>query len=122
VRKTLSDRAIKALKPASKPYIRSDGIVPKLGLRVMPSGHKTFVLVSRFPGSRNPVPRALGAYGALTLAEARAKAREWLELIATGKGRPRRKSVSGTKTPAVRQTPLRGWSRIHPPRSHRPRS
>jgi integrase len=85
VRKALSDRAIKALKPASKPYIRSDGIVPKLGLRVMPSGHKTFVLVSRFPGSRNPVPRALGAYGALTLAEARAKAREWLELIATGK-------------------------------------
>lgn len=85
MRKALSDRTIKALKPASKPYIRSDAIVPKLGLRVMPSGHKTFVLVSRFPGSRNPVPRALGAYGALTLADARAKAREWLEVIATGK-------------------------------------
>jgi len=41
VRKALSDRTIKALKPASKPYIRSDAIVPKLGLRVMPSGHKT---------------------------------------------------------------------------------
>jgi integrase len=89
--KALSDRTIKALKPRSRAYIRPDGIAPGFGVRVMPSGHKTFVLVSRFPGSRNPVPRALGAYGALTLAEARVKARDWLEMIATGRDPTREK-------------------------------
>ncbi len=89
--RALSDRTIKALKPTSRAYIRPDGIVPGLGVRVMPSGHKTFVLVTRFPGSRNPVPRALGAYGALTLAEARAKARDWLEMIAKGRDPAREK-------------------------------
>ena len=103
MRKVLSDRAIKALKPAAKPYIRTDGIVPKLGLRVMPSGHKTFVLVSRFPGSRNPVPRALGVYGALTLADARAKARVWLEVVASGKD-PAREEERQRRESAYRQS------------------
>jgi hypothetical protein len=59
VRKALTDRTIKALKPAAHAYVRSDAIVPSLGIRVMPSGHKTFVLVTRFPGSRHPVPKRL---------------------------------------------------------------
>jgi integrase len=45
---------------------------------------KTFVLVTRYPGSRNPVPRSLGVYGGVTLEAARAKAREWLALIGNG--------------------------------------
>jgi integrase len=85
VRKALTDRAIKALKPAAHAYVRSDSIVPSLGIRVMPSGYKTFVLVTRFPGSRHPVPKRLGSYGELTLEQARAKARGWLELLGQGR-------------------------------------
>jgi integrase len=85
VRKALTDRTIKALKPAAQAYVRSDAIVPSLGIRVMPSGHKTFVLVTRFPGGRHPVPKRLGSYGELTLEEARAKGRGWLELLGQGR-------------------------------------
>jgi integrase len=40
--------------------------------------------MARFPGSKNPTRRALGAYGELSLEQARAKARTWLELIRKG--------------------------------------
>src|SRR5262245_1341109 len=80
----LTDRAIKAARPAGKPYDRADAVVPGLALNVLPSGLKRFVLIRRFPGGKNPTRRALGAYGELTLEAARAKARHWLELIARG--------------------------------------
>jgi integrase len=40
--------------------------------------------MTRFPGSKNPTRRALGVYGELSLEQARAKARTWLELIRKG--------------------------------------
>src|SRR5262249_30693643 len=52
--------------------------------RVMPSGQCSFVLVARFPGGRHPTRRSLGSYGALTLEEARTKARAWLGMIKRG--------------------------------------
>jgi integrase len=80
-------------------------VVPQLMLRVTPTGHKSFALLSRFPGHRNPTRRLLGAYydgdpavldqpdagildrdgAALSLAEAREKARIWLGMIARGR-------------------------------------
>src|SRR5262245_34373362 len=80
----LTDRAIKAARPGVKAYDMHDAVVPGLSLNVLPSGLKRFVLLRRFPGSKHPTRRALGAYGALTLERARAKARQWLELIAQG--------------------------------------
>ena len=80
----LTDRAIKAMRPAAKAYDTHDAVVPGLSLNVLPSGVKRFVLLRRFPGSKHPTRRALGAYGELTLEAARAKARQWLELIARG--------------------------------------
>jgi len=80
----LSDRSIKALKPAAKPFDRHDAVVPGLTLQVLPSGLKRFVLLKRFPGSPHPQRRPLGAYGALTLEAARAKARTWLTDIGRG--------------------------------------
>jgi integrase len=61
-----------------------DSIVPGLGVRTSATGRRTFVLMTRFPGSKNPCRRALGVYGELTLEQARAKARTWLELIRKG--------------------------------------
>jgi hypothetical protein len=54
------------------------------GVRVSDTGRRTFVLLTRFPGSKNPTRRALGEYGELTLEKARGKARDWLELIRKG--------------------------------------
>lgn len=85
-KRALTDRSLKALKPAprGKRYDRMDAIVPGLAVRVTEKGTKSFVLVARFPGSQNPTRRALGEYGELTLEKARSKARNWLELLVRG--------------------------------------
>ena len=107
-RKKLTDRFVKSRKKAAVGQRQdySDSIVPGLALRVTEKGHKSFVLVARYPlNPKNPTRRALGECyvpqqskpvdveplpsreirnGALTLAEARAKAREWLDLIDRG--------------------------------------
>jgi hypothetical protein len=85
-KKTLNDRALKALKPAApgKRDLVHDAIVPGLAIKVTDRGHKSFVLIKRYPGSRNPAPRSLGEYGAISLEQARDKARDWLELLRKG--------------------------------------
>src|SRR6516165_10340866 len=114
--KILTDRTLKALarKPAApgKTYDVADGVVPGLAVRVMPSGVRSFVLVARFPGSRNPTRRSLGAYGALTLQKAREKARTWLQMIERGVDLQPRRSVSERPNSAGNRTRLRLSPRI----------
>src|SRR5262245_6435428 len=84
-KKPLTDRAIKSLQPSpTGRRIVWDALVPGLGLRITEKGAKTFVLVTRYPGSSSPAPRSLGVYGAISLEAARTKARAWLDLIASG--------------------------------------
>jgi integrase len=102
---SLTDRFIRSRKPA-KPGERDeyrDAILPGLALRVTPRGHKSFVLVARYPSNpQHPTRRLLGVpylpladsgpppngpeirNGAITLGEARAKGRHWLDLLARG--------------------------------------
>jgi integrase len=86
-RQNLTDRFISSRKKAS-PGRRDDyldAIVPGLALRVTDRGHKSFVLVTRYPSNPlHPTRRALGDVGAITLEQARRKARVWLELIGRG--------------------------------------
>jgi integrase len=87
MKKNLTDRTLKALKPKEKPYEIMDIVVPGFGVRVMGKPEapvRSFVLLKRFPGSHNPTRRTLGSYGEITLAEAREKARSWLGMIARG--------------------------------------
>jgi len=85
-KRTLNDRTLKALKPArkGKTYDLRDTVVPGLAVRISETRKRTFILVARYPGSKNPTRRALGEYGELTLVQAREKAREWLELLRRG--------------------------------------
>jgi integrase len=85
-KRNLTDRTIKALKPAKAGtrYELMDGVVPGFGIRVTHKGQRTFILVARFPGSNNPTRRALGEVGAIGLADAREKARDWLKTLAKG--------------------------------------
>jgi integrase len=85
-RRTLTDRLIKALKPA-KPGKRVevfDGIVPGLSVRVTDAGVKSFTLATRYPGHEHPARRTIGRYGEVSLEQARNTAREWLQLVARG--------------------------------------
>jgi integrase len=86
VKMKLTDRGLRALKPA-KPgqrYDIADTEVRGLAIRVSDKGQRTFVLIARFPGSDNPTRRALGEYPTLSLTDARDKAREWRDLIRRG--------------------------------------
>ena len=81
--KALTDRTLKALKPKLAEVW--DTTFPGFGVRVSETGRKTFVLAARYPGNKSSARRAIGTYGALTLADAREKARDWLKLIEAGK-------------------------------------
>jgi integrase len=86
-RENLTDRLIKSRKaaPTGQRVDYPDAIVPGLALRVTDRGHKSFVLVARFPlQPKNPTRRSLGDYGAITLEQAREKARAWLLMIGKG--------------------------------------
>src|SRR5215831_7841652 len=86
-RNKLTDRFIASRKnaPEGKRDDYQDAIVPGLALRVTDRGHKSFVLVTRYPSNpMHPTRRALGDVGAITLERAREKARAWLELIGRG--------------------------------------
>ena len=84
-RTNLSDAKVRSLKPiAGKRYDVMDAQVPGFGVRVTDKGLRTFILLSRFPGSSNPTRRALGEYPAMSLEKARIKAGHWRNLIKNG--------------------------------------
>jgi integrase len=94
----LTDRKLKALKPApaGQRIEIFDAIVPSLMIRVTDKGHRSFALYTRVPnadGSRTPARLAIGDSPATTLDRAREKARDWLELIDRGKD-PRQELVA----------------------------
>jgi Arm DNA-binding domain len=86
MKRSLTDRTLKSLKPAptGKHVDHWDVGFPGFGVRVSDTGRRTFVLAARYPGSENPTRRSLGIYDKMSLADAREKAREWLKLIARG--------------------------------------
>jgi integrase len=122
----LTDRFVRSASPTGggrDEYL--DTVVPQLMLRVTPTGHKSFALVARFPGFKNPTRRLLGTYYdgdprvleqpddaifdrdgvALSLAEARDKARLWLGMITRGRdpGAEKRAAQAQAKAKEVEQ-------------------
>jgi hypothetical protein len=87
-KRRLTDRTLKALEPATskrRHYEVMDDLVQGFGVRVNTAGRKTFILIARYSGSRNPTRRALGQYeNGMTLESARKKAGEWRQLLADG--------------------------------------
>ena len=87
MRKTLTVRYLDAVKPAPVGKLEEiyDAVVPQMLLRVSDKGRRTFYLVARFGGPKSsPARRAIGAYPATSLDQARGQAREWLELLGKG--------------------------------------
>jgi integrase len=70
----LAKKIIDALEPRELPYIEPDSEIPGFGIKVMPSGVKTFVLGYRpMPGGRGTPKRQLklGTYGPMSPEQAR---------------------------------------------------
>ncbi|HET7381368.1 MAG TPA: Arm DNA-binding domain-containing protein, partial [Pseudolabrys sp.] len=86
MKRNLTDRTLKSLKPTERGTHVDvwDAGFPGFGVRVSDTGRRTFVLMARYPGSKNPARRALGVYDKMSLEEAREKARGWLKLVAKG--------------------------------------
>ena len=82
----LTEPFIRALKPArpGARYAVADALCPGLKVRVTDRGSKSYILWRRFGGAPNPAARSLGRVGEITLAQAREKARGWLELVVKG--------------------------------------
>jgi integrase len=82
----LTEPYIRSLKPApaGKRYAIADALVPGLKVPVTDKGSKSFIVWRRYGGAANPAARAIGAVGTMTLAEAREKARDWIDAIKRG--------------------------------------
>jgi len=82
----LTDRLLKALRPApqGKREMIWDAIQPHLGVRVSDKGQRSFVVVKRQAGAPRPTRHYLGAYPAVSLADARAAAPSILSALMKG--------------------------------------
>lgn len=107
VKRNFTDRLLRAIKPTprGRRVIIWDAQIPGFGIRVtersVAGNIGAFVLVTRFPGKKDPAPRRIGAYPSMSLAKAREIARQWRELIGQGVD-PGAKEVNLRPAPAQR--------------------
>jgi integrase len=85
-RKNLTPTLIRGLKPApeGQRYQVMDAQVPGFGVRVTDSGHKSFILRTRYPGGATPTRREIGKCSDISLTDAREKARKWRAMVGQG--------------------------------------
>lgn len=79
----LTKRTVDALKPGDRDYIVFDEAVIGFGVRVLPSGLKSYLVQYRSGGRSRRI--AIGKHGGVTAEQARAKARELLGAVAGGR-------------------------------------
>ena len=83
MRKSLTDKGAAALKPRAARYALPDPELRGHYVRVQPSGAKSFVTVARGPGGKQ-VWTTIGAADAMSIEEARGRARETLGRVRAG--------------------------------------
>jgi len=79
----LNKRTIDALEATDKDYFIWDATLPGFGLRVLPSGRKSFLIQYRDKAGRTR-RKGLGRFGTVTAEEAKAEARELLSSVSRG--------------------------------------
>ena len=71
----ITKRTVDSLKAAKSDYVRWDGDLKGFGVRVRPSGAKSFVAVYRTGGRNTPLRKiTIGTFGKLTVEQARVAA------------------------------------------------
>lgn len=96
----LTDTVVKNLKPQSKRFEVFDAQVPGFGIRVAPSGRKTWIVFGRQHGRR--ARATLGVYPQMSLAEARVAASEALKAMRDGE-------YTSDKTSRLFEDVLKDW-------------
>ncbi len=82
----LTKSFVDTCKPQTREYIVWDDQIAGFGLRVMPSGRRSFLLKYRVGGGRAGLIRkpSIGVYGSVTPDEARSIAKRWMAKIING--------------------------------------
>ncbi len=116
----LTKRAVDALKPAEARFVAWDSEISGFGLRVSPTGRKSYVFRYRASGGRSGRSRepVIGVHGAITPDQAREIARSWAALVAAG-GDPAADRESLRKAPTVSDLMDRYFS-DHAERNNKP--
>ena len=103
----LTNTLVQKMEPGPKRYDIRDDALPKLILRVEPSGKKSYLVdYTRANGRRNT--RKLGDANVLTVAEAREAARTLLANVALGNEPVKRKSLT---VEAILEDHFAEWAR-----------
>src|SRR5437867_690109 len=79
----LTDKKLRSLKPESERAEYWDEALPGFGVRVTPTGEKTFCIMYRIGGKQRR--HTLGKYPKVSLAEARDMAKDAFEFVRKGK-------------------------------------
>jgi integrase len=82
MRKTLTDRGVKALRPRAQRYSHPDPELAGLYVRVTPAGGKSYAAVARSRGRQ--VWTTIGACDVMSIKEARSRARAVLQRVRAG--------------------------------------
>jgi integrase len=99
----LTKRTVDALSVTGKEYFVWDDEIPGFGVRVLPSGRKSYVVQYKVGGRRGATRRkSLGPHGVLTAEEARNEAKGWLVGRARGRD-PIAEHVAHRKSETVEQ-------------------
>ena len=118
VRLTLTKRAVEALEPAEKSWIAWDDKLTGFGVRVQPSGTKSFIVNYR-PGDggrKAPNKRiVIGRFGRITIDEARRKAQDLLGRVARGED-PAEERTEARGVPTLAQA-FEGYMAANPNRA-----
>src|SRR2546421_3055054 len=80
----LTEKDVERLRPKVKPYFVWDTGATGLGIKILPSSKKVWVLQLIWPGGTVQTKRSLGPYPTLGVAAARTKAVEWYQLAKAG--------------------------------------
>ncbi|MEM8589192.1 MAG: tyrosine-type recombinase/integrase [Pseudomonadota bacterium] len=82
----LNKRTVEAARPEAREYVLWDENLPGFGLRIMPTGRRSYIVQYRVGGGRASRSRkaTLGCHGVLTPEQARSIARDWLATAAQG--------------------------------------
>ena len=80
----LNDRLCKQKNPDSGQIEIWDALLLGFGIRISYGKRRTFFVMARLPGQKQPIRRSVGHYPAMTLADARHKARGMLDDISRG--------------------------------------
>ena len=102
---TLNKRSVEALKPADKPFIAWDDRLTGFGVRVQPSGVRSYLVNYRTDsGGRRAANRRLviGRHGRVTAEQARRIAHETLGKVAAGED-PAEGRTRSRSTPTLRE-------------------